>query len=130
MAKVRRSVLKHCECLALTFCVLCLILVLRGYSIPVDSIRGDRLIHPPDSHMGGYNITGHRIFLSLDPPLRVVKSMTTDIQPAGPNSTLTLSGDLVPMRSPCSVQSTHINCDCCLGSMAILFKLLGRPTEM
>jgi len=31
-----------CKCLALTFCVLCIILVLRGmfYSLPVDSIRG------------------------------------------------------------------------------------------
>jgi len=28
--------------------------------IAVDSIRGDRLIHPPDTFMGGYNITGHR----------------------------------------------------------------------
>src|SRR6218665_1169932 len=34
------------KCLALTFCVLCLILVLRGYSIPVDSIRRMDLFIP------------------------------------------------------------------------------------
>src|SRR6218665_1454696 len=42
----------HRKYLALTFCVLCLILVLRGYSIPVDSIRGIDLFIPPDSLMG------------------------------------------------------------------------------
>src|SRR6218665_709303 len=50
----------HRKYLALTFCVLCLILVLKGYSIPIDSIRGIDLFIPPDSLMGGYNITGHR----------------------------------------------------------------------
>src|SRR6218665_742437 len=37
-----------------------------GYSTPVDSMRGDRFIHPPDSLMGGYNITGHRHLFVTD----------------------------------------------------------------
>jgi len=61
----------HWTCFALKLCVLCLNLVLRGYSIPVDAIRGDRLIHPPDSLMGEYNITGHRLSVILYLPLRL-----------------------------------------------------------
>ena len=50
----------HRKCLALTFCVLCLLLVLRGILYAGWFHPGDRFIHPPDSVMGGYNITGHR----------------------------------------------------------------------
>ena len=42
----------HCKCLALTFCVLCLILVLRGILYTGRFHPGDRIIHPPDSLMG------------------------------------------------------------------------------
>ena len=30
---------RHCKCLALTSCVLCLIFVLRGYFIPVSGVQ-------------------------------------------------------------------------------------------
>jgi len=50
----------------------CQTLVLRGYSIPVDSIRGDRLIHPPDSLMGGT--------MSRDTGIRDHKSQNLDLK--------------------------------------------------
>jgi len=58
MANVRRSVLKlyidTANCLALTICVLRIILVLRGEcSIPVDSIREIDLFISLDCLMGG-----------------------------------------------------------------------------
>jgi len=69
MVKVRRIVLKlyiDTKCLALTFCVLCLILVLIGILYTGWFHPEDRHIHPPDSLMGRYNISGHRNhFLTL-----------------------------------------------------------------
>jgi len=42
----------HCKCLTLTFCVLCLIIVLRGILYTGSFNPGDRFIHTPNSFMG------------------------------------------------------------------------------